>query len=155
MALEILLVRSVEDVEGVRVLFREYAQSLGIDLGYQGFDDELRTLPGAYASPQGRLFIAIDSGRAAGCVALRPLAAGTAEMKRLYVRPEFQGRGLGRSLAEAVIREAKVIGYPTLLLDTLPTMRGAIRLYESLGFVRRSAYFETPVEGNVFMELTL
>ncbi|MDB6165838.1 MAG: GCN5-related N-acetyltransferase [Lacunisphaera sp.] len=146
---------SAAEIAAMRELFTEYAGSLGIDLGYQGFPQELASLPGAYAPPRGRLLLATDAGVATGCVALRPVDGQSCEMKRLYVRSEHRGCGLGRKLAERVIAEARPIGYSTILLDTLPTMHGALRLYESLGFVRRPPYFETPIEGNVFMELRL
>ena len=144
---------SAEELVAVRQLFAEYAGSLGVDLGYQGFPAELAGLPGAYAPPYGRLLLAADERGAAGCVALRPFGDDACEMKRLYVRPDRQGLGIGRLLAKRVIAEARGIGYAAILLDTLPTMHGALRLYESLGFVRRAPYFETPVAGNVFMEL--
>lgn len=138
-----------------RRLFEEYAASLGVDLSYQGFAAELAGLPGAYAPPRGRLLLAFARDAAAGCVALRPVDDQTGEMKRLFVRPEQQGLGLGRMLAARAIDEARAIGYSTMLLDTLPSMHGALRLYESLGFVRRQPYFQSPVAGNVFMELRL
>ena len=146
---------SAEEIAVIRRLFGEYADSLDVDLGYQGFAQELAGLPGAYAPPRGQLLLATDESGAAGCVALRPIDGQTCEMKRLFVRPERQGQGVGRMLAARVITEARSIGYATILLDTLPTMQGALRLYESLGFVRRSPYFQTPIAGNVFMELRL
>jgi GNAT superfamily N-acetyltransferase len=146
---------SPEEIATIRQLFQEYAGSLDIALDYQGFPAELAALPGAYAPPRGRLLLATDGRAAAGCVALRPFDATTAEMKRLFVRPERQGTGLGRRLATHVIAEARAIGYTRLLLDTLPTMLGALHLYEQLGFTRRSAYYPTPIEGSVFMELRL
>jgi putative acetyltransferase len=124
-------------------------------MSYQGFAAELAGLPGAYAPPRGRLLLALDAGGEAGCVALRPVNEVTCETKRLFVRPSWQGRGLGRALAGRVIAEARTIGYSTLLLDTLPTMHSAIRLYESLGFVRRAPYYPTAPAGTVFMELEL
>jgi putative acetyltransferase len=147
--------RSEEEIAAIRKLFEEYAGSLSVDLSYQGFPKELAELPGAYALPRGRLLLASDDDVPAGCVALRPVDNQTCEMKRLFVRPERQGLGVGRMLAERAITEARSIGYSTMLLDTLPNMHGALRLYESLGFVRRTPYFQTPVEGNVFMELRL
>ena len=146
---------SADEVTAVRELFEEYAGSLPIDLGYQGFAKELAELPGAYAPPRGRLLLATIQRVYAGCVALRPVDVLTCEMKRLYVRPEMQGAGVGRMLAERVIIEARSIGYSVILLDTLPTMQGALHLYESLGFVRRAPYYPSPIEGNVFMELRL
>ena len=146
---------SIDDIAAVRRLFNAYAASLGIDLSYQGFETELAGLPGNYAPPRGRLLLAVAEDSATGCVALRPIDDQTCEMKRLFVRPERQGSGLGRRLATRVIDEARAIGYTTILLDTLPSMQGALRLYESLGFVRRPPYFQSPIEGNVFMELRL
>ena len=146
---------SMDEIASVRQLFEEYAGSLEVDLGYQGFTTELAGLPGAYAPPRGRLLLASNEGISVGCVAMRPIDDNTCEMKRLFVRPERQGLGVGRMLVTRVIAEARDIGYSTILLDTLPSMNGALRLYEKLGFVRRLAYFQTPIEGNVFMELRL
>lgn len=146
---------SLEDIAAVRRLFEEYATSLAIDLCFQGFAAELAGLPGAYAPPRGRLLLATIDGSPAGCVGLRPRDEHTCEMKRLYVRPAFQGRGLGRLVAQHVIAQARASGYSTLVLDTLPSMKGAVRLYESLGFVRRPPYFQSPIADNVFMELRL
>jgi ribosomal protein S18 acetylase RimI-like enzyme len=144
-----------DDIAAVGQLFREYAGSLEINLCFQNFAAELAGLPGAYAHPNGRLLLARVDGEAAGCVALRPHAASAGEMKRLYVRPDRQGAGLGRRLVGQVIAEARDAGYTTLLLDTLPTMTAAIALYESFGFVRREPYYPSPVVGSVFMELRL
>ncbi len=146
---------SAEEIAATRHLFQEYADSLGVDLGYQGFAQEVAGLPGAYAPPRGRLLLATDEGGPAGCVALRPVDRQACEMKRLFVCPGRQGRGVGRMLAGRVIAEARSLGYATILLDTLPSMHGALRLYESLGFSRRPAYFQSPVAGNIFMELRL
>lgn len=138
-----------------RALFEEYAAALEIDLGYQGFADELASLPGSYAPPRGRLLIAWAGSEAAGCVALRPLSDDVCEMKRLYVRPAFRGGGIGKQLAKAIIAEARQIGYAIMRLDTVPKLEAATRMYESLGFVRRDAYYETPVVGTIFTELKL
>lgn len=144
-----------EAVEFVRELMREYAASLGFDLGFQGFDHELAALPGDYAPPEGRLFLACCDGQPAGCVALRPLEPGVCEMKRLYVRPACRGRRLGRALAERVVSEARGIGYERMRLDTVPSMRRAQDLYRSLGFYEIEAYRHNPIPGTSFLELLL
>jgi ribosomal protein S18 acetylase RimI-like enzyme len=144
-----------EDIATVRRLFEEYAASLNISLCFQNFSEELAGLPGAYAAPRGRLLLALVEGVPVGCVALRPKEGRACEMKRLYVRAAHQGAGLGRQLVGAVITEARAIGYDSMLLDTLPVMQTALKLYESIGFVRRGSYYPTPVDGTVFMELKL
>jgi ribosomal protein S18 acetylase RimI-like enzyme len=144
-----------EHIEEVRRLLREYEASLGVSLCFQGFEKELAELPGEYAPPGGRLLLALEAGQAIGCVGLRRLDDETCEMKRLYLRPEFRGRGAGRWLALAIIDEARKIGYKKMRLDTLPSMREAIALYESLGFKRIEPYCHNPVPGAVFMELRL
>jgi ribosomal protein S18 acetylase RimI-like enzyme len=139
------------EVPALRELFEEYAGSLGIPLDFQGFDGEVADLPGRYAAPRGGLWMAIAGGRAAGCVALRPLGADLCEIKRLYLRPEFRGTGLGRRLAETVLAEAARIGYRRVWLDTLPSMGGAIALYRSLGFTEIEPYYDNPVPGALFL----
>lgn len=143
------------DLEVIRVLFREYADSLGVNLDYQGFEEELRDLPGPYAAPSGTLLLARSDNDVVGCVGVRPIDDRTAEMKRLYVRPSGRGLGLGRTLAEAAIRFATATGYDRMRLDTLPTMDRAQELYRSLGFMPIDAYRFSPVPGTVFLELVL
>jgi ribosomal protein S18 acetylase RimI-like enzyme len=138
----------------VRRLFEEYAASLSFDLCFQNFQQELDGLPGDYTPPDGGLWLATtEHGKAAGCVALRRLEPGVGEMKRLYVRPEHRGAGLGKRLALKVLREAAGIGYERIRLDTTPEMAGARRLYESLGFIRIAPYRANPIEGALYMEM--
>ena len=151
----IILAESAEDVGLARELFREYAASIGVDLCFQSFEQELAGLPGRYAPPEGRLLLALCEGKGAGCVALRKLDKEICEMKRLYLRPEFRGRSLGRLLAQRIIHEGRSIGYRRMRLDTLPLMRDAIALYCSLGFKEIAPYTANPVPGALFMELEL
>jgi ribosomal protein S18 acetylase RimI-like enzyme len=143
------------DVEAIRELFQEYAASLGVDLCFQGFDEELAGLPGMYVPPAGRLLLGRHAGEIAGCVALRPGGPGICEMKRLYVRPLYRGSGLGRLLAERIIHEGRHAGYTRMRLDSLPSMEPAIHLYRRLGFQPIAPYTTNPVEGAVFLELQL
>lgn len=147
--------RLPEELRTIRALLREYEAELGVDLCFQGFDQELAGLPGDYATPRGALLVAEVDGAVAGCVALRPLDGDACEMKRLYARPAFRGRGVGRALAAAVIAEAKAIGYARMRLDTLPVMSEAQGLYARIGFVEIPPYRESPVPGTRYLELTL
>ncbi len=147
--------KSEEDLGYVRELISEYVASLDFDLRFQHFDEEFAELPGEYAPPYGRLLLAMYETEIAGCVALRKIADDICEMKRLYVRPKFRGKGIGKSLAKAIIQEARKTGYTHMRLDTVPSMREAIALYRSLGFKEIEPYRHNPVDGATYMELSL
>jgi len=153
--LSVKRISSKREVQQVRKLFLEYATALGFDLDFQDFENELTVLPGEYASPAGALLLAIEDGQIAGCVALRKISDKTCEMKRLYIRPEFRGKGIGRRLAQAIIEEARKNGYVRMRLDTVPSMREATILYRSLGFKNIRPYRYNPIRGALFMELSL
>lgn len=161
--MDLILGHAPEHVPDVRALFQEYADAIQVDLCFQGFAQELAGLPGAYAPPSGRLLLARCDGALAGCVGLRPFepdharAAGgrVCEMKRLYVRPAFRGRGIGRKLATAVVDAARAIGYERMRLDTLAHMAAAIALYRSLGFADVPPYRHNPLPRATYMELNL
>jgi ribosomal protein S18 acetylase RimI-like enzyme len=143
------------DIEAVRALFEEYAASLGVDLGFQGFDDEVAELPGAYRPPGGVLLLARDAGEAVACVGVRPLDGDACEMKRLYVSPTRRGSGLGRRLVDEALAWARTAGYLAMRLDTLPSMAAASALYDAMGFREIAPYYENPVPGARFLELEL
>ena len=153
---EIIRAHSADYIEQARKLFKEYEAWLEVDLCFQNFEKELAELPGKYAPPDGRLLLAVENEKVAGCVALRKIGEGICEIKRLFVRAQFRGKGLGRMLAKAIIRDAKQIGYERMRLDTLPPkMNDAIALYHSLGFKEIEPYYNNPVPGAKFMELDL
>jgi len=142
-------------IEVVRKLFQEYNDSLGFDLGFQNFKEELESLPGEYSPPAGSLLLAVSGERAAGCAALRMIDNSTCEMKRLYVCPAFRGRGIGKELCRRIIAAGLERGYSSMRLDTLTSMSAALELYRSLGFREIEPYRYNPIEGAVFMELRL
>jgi GNAT superfamily N-acetyltransferase len=145
---------STGQIVQARELFLEYARSLGFDLCFQNFEQELAGLPGDYAPPEGRLLLAECEGRLAACVALHKLDSDICEMKRLYLRHEFRGRGLGRALAERIIAEARQIGYRRMRLDTVePVMKDAVAMYRRLGFKEIAPYCTNPMPGALYMEL--
>lgn len=139
----------------LRELLLEYQRWTGVDLCFQDFEREMAELPGAYAPPDGRLYLAWVGRELAGCIALRRHDAQSGEMKRLYLRPAFQGQGLGKLLAQHIIADAKQIGYQRILLDTLPIMQNAQAMYAKLGFKETQAYVFNPVEGVKYMALEL
>jgi len=147
---------SLQQIAQARELFLEYAQSLGFSLCFQNFDKELASLPGDYAPPDGRLLLAERDDQLAGCVALHKLEVEICEMKRLYLRPQFRGKGLGRVLADRIIAEARQIGYQRMRLDTVePVMKDAVAMYRKIGFREIVPYCKNPIAGALYMELEL
>ena len=154
--MRLIQAQTPDQIDQARQLFREYSAWLEIDLCFQNFEKELAGLPGDYGPPEGRLLLAYVVSELAGCVALRRIDKGICEMKRLFLRDEFRGRGLGRKLIEAIISEAREIGYERMRLDTLPPkMNDAIALYRRFGFREIGPYYNNPVAGAIFMELDL
>jgi putative acetyltransferase len=154
-----LVVRQAEttsEIAQARELFLEYEKALGISLCFQGFDNELAGLPGKYAPPSGRLLLCLYAGALAGCVALHALDAEIGEMKRLYLRPAFRGKGLGQAMVDAIVAEARAIGYRRLRLDTIaPRMKNAVSLYRRMGFREIAPYCANPCQGALYMELEI
>lgn len=157
--IEFITPATPEQLAATRLIFQEYAEQLGVDLCFQNFEAELAGLPGDYAPPQGCLLLALVDGEIAGCCAMRPLEAvdypNACEMKRLYVRPDFRGFGLGRQLAEAVLDAARIVGYHSVLLDTLNDMEAARALYEDLGFHDIPPYYHNPIAGAHYLKVDL
>ena len=153
--MEIIPARTEEHMDRIGSIFREYEQFLGVDLSFQKFEEELAGLPGKYAPPHGQLLMAVDGRDVAGCVALRNLGDGVCEMKRLFVRPQYRARGIGRRLVQAIVHEAVGLDYGLMRLDTLDRLKEAIELYASFGFRETQPYCNNPLPGVVFLELTL
>ena len=153
--MEIIPVKTAKHLDETRQLFREYENFLGVDLCFQGFEEELARLPGEYVPPKGSLLLAVEGKHTAGCVALRPFNGDVCEMKRLYVRSEYRGVGLGRRLAKKIIKEAEKIGYSSMQLDTFDNLKEAVGLYESLGFKRVDPYYNNPLPGVIYWQLQL
>ena len=155
MTIHIKEVKGSSDLDAVHILFREYADSLAFDLFFQDFEEELESLPGRYTVPEGCLLVAENKDSIAGCVAVRKIEGGVCEMKRLFVRPEYRGTGIGRKLAMEIIRTAIRLGYSRMRLDTTPSMNAATSLYRSLSFYDTAPYCYNPVPGAVYLELDL
>ncbi len=154
-ALELIDSKAHPLLAALRELLLEYERYLGVSLCFQSYEEEMAQLPGDYAPPDGRMYVALVGDEVAGCIALRKLDAQTSEMKRLYVRPVFHGQGLGRRLAAHIVQDARQIGYTRMLLDTLPKLNAAVGLYASMGFKQISAYNDNSLEGVKFFELKL
>ena len=152
---KVILADNRELIMRAKELFQEYALSLGIDLSFQNFEQEMATFPDQYSPSHGRLLLVQIGDEIVGCVGLRDLGNGRCEMKRMYLQPTYRGQGLGRALAEAIIHEAREIGYTHMRLDTIPSMKAANRLYISLGFKEIEPYRFNPIEGARYMELNL
>jgi putative acetyltransferase len=153
--MNIIRAHTKKHIEEVRTLFREYEAFLDVDLYFQNFGEELADLPGKYVPPDGILLLAVAGRKAAGCGALRKLDEGICEMKRLFVRLEFRGLGLGKTLAKCLVDEAIRLGYSTMLLDTLDRLKAAMVIYESLGFMPTKPYYRNPLPGVVYWKLDL
>jgi putative acetyltransferase len=153
--LSLVQVESMAQVDVARALFREYEASLQVDLCFQSFEAELSALPAPYLPPRGALLLAFQEGEVAGCGAFRPWTAECCELKRMFVRPPFRGKGIGRTLAAVLLSRAREAAYRSVRLDTLDFMREAVALYQSLGFRRIERYYDNPHPGALFFELAL
>jgi putative acetyltransferase len=153
--LKIIEATTLEHIEVARTLFREYQEFLNVDLCFQGFEEELASLPGKYASPKGVILLAEVDGDIAGCVAVREIKDGICEMKRLYVKEQFRGLSIGQSLAVEIIKQAKNFNYQKMQLDTLQRLETAMGIYQKLGFKKISPYYANPLDEVVYWELDL
>lgn len=155
MTIQIIEKYDEQNITEIKDIFIEYRKDLGLDLEFQDFQEELKELPGEYSSPEGAILLAEDNDKTVGCVALRKIDDKTCEMKRLYVKPEYRGQGLGRKLALSIINKARTKGYEKMKLDTLTTLKEANELYRSLGFEECEPYRYNPLEDALYMELEL
>ncbi len=157
MSFKIVPVRTDDDLNVIAELFLAYQRDLGVDLTFQNFEDELAALPGEYAPPRGEALLArLTDGTPVGCVAMRPLSeTGVCEMKRMFVPPPGRGKGIGRALAGQILDVARVTGYHTMKLDTLPRLRAALKIYEELGFAKTDAYYDNPIDGVIYLASSL
>ncbi|MBA4849914.1 GNAT family N-acetyltransferase [Emticicia sp. BO119] len=155
MNITIQKIATVDDLDEIKALFREYEKFLGVSLCFQNFEEELAKLPAKYAEPEGAIFLAKANGKSAGCVALWKLEDGICEMKRLYVKPEFQGLGFGKKLVYIIIEEAQKKGYKKMKLDTLRRLESANHLYKSLKFTETTSYNYNPEEDVAYFEKDL
>lgn len=153
--MDVKIVSAYEDIENVKILFREYVNMLGINLDFQDFENELNTLPGKYSSPKGRIYIAYYNDKLAGCIALRSFEKNSCEMKRLFVRPEFRGHNIGGLLVDKIISDAKEIGYEFMFLDTLTSLKSAVSLYKKKGFQEVNPYYDNPLDDVLYFKLNL
>jgi len=155
MGIRINYAKSTKDFDKTKILFMEYAESLDFSLSFQNFEDEIECVPGKYQKPDGCIILAWEKLDCIGCVCMRPLNDTSCEIKRLYVKPTFRGRGLGQLMTRKIIRYSKERNYTKILLDTITSMKTAIKIYKSLGFVETEPYYNNPLPDVVFFELNL
>jgi len=153
--MKIEIISAYDHLEDIKKLFIEYQTSLGIDLCFQNYDEEIKTLPGKYALPDGRLYMITIDEEIAGCIALRRFDKTRCEMKRLYIRPQYRGHHCGQLLVEKIIQEAKIIGYEEMVLDTLSSLTSAVSLYQRNGFIEVSSYYDNPLQDVLYFKLKL
>jgi len=153
--MEIKIKPAYDEIKSIKTLFAEYTQMLGVNLDFQNYEKELEQLPGKYALPDGRLYIAYAENKAAGCIALRRIDDAICEMKRLYVRPEFRGQKIGQMLAGQIIEDAAKLKYDFMVLDSLATLKSAVTLYKKLGFYEIEPYYQNPLDNVIYMRLAL
>ena len=153
--MEIDIKAAYNDLENIKLLFNEYTTMLGVNLTFQGYDEEIKKLPGKYALPYGRLYIAYYNNKAAGCIALRKFENDGCEMKRLFVRPEYRHLKIGKKLVDKIIEDARELKYKYMVLDTLSNLHEAVSLYRKFGFQEVEAYYENPLDNVLYFKLEL